>query len=100
MKRHVYVRGEKVPVKQRQFFVLEGRAYKPTKKHKHLQRKIELRRNSKQVTKLATLVHEMIHQLDHRLSERTVLLLEDGIVQMVEENPEVFSRLSGLLEKS
>lgn len=99
MKRHVYVRGEKVPVKQRQFFVLEGRAYKPTKKHKHLQRKIELRRNSKQLMKLSTLVHEMIHLVDHRLSERTVLQLEAGIVEMIAENPETFSKLSGLLEK-
>ena len=100
MKRHVYVRGERIPVKQRRFFILEGRAFKPTKKHKHLKRKIELRRNAKTRTKLVTLVHEMIHMLDHRLSESTVLRLEDGIVQMVEENPEVFSRLWELLDQT
>lgn len=85
-------------MKQRRFYVLEGRAYKPTKKHKHLQRKIELRKNAGRRMKLITLVHEMIHQMDHRLSEQTVLQLEEGIVQMVEENPEVFSDLSSYLE--
>lgn len=36
----------------------------------------------------------MIHQLDIGLSERTVLRLEEGIVQMVEENPEIFHELA------
>ena len=92
-KRHVYVRGEKIPVKSRRFYVLDGRAYKPTKKHKHLQRKIELRKGMRGTRKLSTLIHEMLHQMDHRLSERTVLLLEAGIVEMVQENPEVFHSL-------
>jgi hypothetical protein len=42
---------------------------------------------------LSTLIHEMLHQLDHRLSEKTVLRLEESILELVLENPEVFSRL-------
>ena len=97
-KRHVYVRGSKIPVYYRRFYVLEGRAYKPTKKHKHLERKIEIRKSARPLAKLSTLIHEMLHQLDHRLAESTVLQLEAGLVEMVEENPEVFSDLSRLLE--
>lgn len=91
MKRHVYVRGEKIPVKQRKFYVLDGVAYKRTKSDKRrIERRIELRRGMKARRRLAALLHEMIHQADIGLSERTVLRLEEAFLEMVLENPEIF----------
>lgn len=42
---------------------------------------------------MSTLVHEMLHQMNFRFSERTILRLEEGLMELVEENPEVFRDL-------
>ncbi len=96
MNRHVYVRGEKIPVKRRRLRPsADGRAFKRTKSDKrHVNRRIELERNLRGVAKLSTLIHEMLHQLHIGLAERTILKLESGIVQMVGENPELFHELA------
>jgi len=95
MKRHVYVRGQKIPVKSGRMETTVGLAFKRTKSDRRpVRRRIVLRRNLKGAKRLSVLVHEMIHQLDIGLAERTVLRLEDGIVQMVEENPELFYELA------
>jgi hypothetical protein len=62
-------------------------------------RRIVLRKSLRGVKQLSTLVHEMLHQLDRGLSERTVLRLEVGIVEMVLENPDVFGKLAELTEE-
>lgn len=101
-KRHVHVRGKKIVVRSRRLRGCEGMAYKVTRREKengtanprHEPRRIELRKGIRGVRKLSTLLHEMIHQLDIGLAERTVLRLEEGLVQMVEDNPELFHELA------
>lgn len=71
-----------------------GYAHKRSKSDKRpVRRRIEIQKSLKGHAKMRTLVHEMMHQLHIGLAERTILQLEDGIVQMVEENPEVFHDL-------
>lgn len=95
MTRRVIVRGEKIPVRRRRMVGADGYSYKRTKSDKRqVKRRIELRANMRGARRLVTLVHEMIHQLDIGLSERTVLRLEAGIVEMVRDNPEVFYELA------
>ena len=93
MPRHVTIGGKKVPVSRKRWKSLHGRAFKPTKSYPGLKRRIEVHRNLRGIGLLSTLIHEMLHQLDHRLSEGTVLRLEESILEMILENPEVFSGL-------
>ena len=98
-RKHVLIRGEKVPVKMRALKKsgVVGLAYKPTKGDRRpVRRRIAIEKTMRRHARMRTLVHEMIHQLDMGLSERTVLRLENGIVQMVAENPEVFHELSDI----
>lgn len=84
-----------MPVKTKKLRGAMGYAYKRGGGDRRQQnRRIELDRRLRGARKLSTLVHEMIHQLDIGLAERTVLRLESGIVEMIEENPEVFHELS------
>jgi hypothetical protein len=97
LKRHVVIRGKKVPVKTKRISAL-GYAYKRHKSDRRpVTRRIELHSNLRGAKKLSVLVHEMIHQLDIGLAERTVLRLESGIVEMIEDNPEVFHELADRL---
>lgn len=96
MKRHVYIRGEKVPVVRKRLRPGHyGSAYKRTKSDRRpCRRRIEIAKHLRGHAKLSTLVHEMLHQLHIGFAERTILRLESGIVQMVMENPEVFQNLN------
>lgn len=89
MAKRVRIRGVSVPVKRsalsRKGYI--GYSWKGKK------RRIEVDRNLRGKALLSTMIHEMLHQLDHRLSERTVLELEEGIVELILENPEIFDRL-------
>jgi hypothetical protein len=87
--RRVRIRGVKVPVRRKDLSRRRhiGESFKAGK------RRIEVADSLRGKRLLSTLVHEMLHQLDHRLSERTILRLEEGIVELVLENPEVFDRL-------
>ncbi len=84
MTRSVRVRGEKIPVRKRRMSRYDGLAYQTGRK------KIVLRKGLRGIKQLSTLVHEMLHHLDAGLSERTVLRLEEAIVGLVLENPELF----------
>lgn len=98
-KRHVIIKGKKVPVMVRRLVGgALGHAYKRGGgDRQQIGRRIELHKHLRGARRLSTLVHEMIHQLNIALAERTVLRLEEGIVQMVEENPEVFHELADRL---
>lgn len=85
MKRHVRIRGAKVPVERRKLKAYDGLAYQSGPR-----RRIVLNRRLRGVQQLSTLVREMIHQAHLGFSERTVLRLEESIVEMILENPEVF----------
>lgn len=88
-RRRVRIRGRSVPVRRSS---LSGKGYVGYS-WKGKGRRIEVDRNLRGVKLLSTLIHEMLHQLDHRLSERTVLQLEEDLVELVLENPEVFGSL-------
>lgn len=89
MGRRVRIRGTKVPVRRKYM----GHLWYIGSSFKKRNRRIEVADSLRGKRLLSTLVHEMLHQLDHRLSERTILRLEEGIVELVLENPEVFDRL-------
>ena len=93
MPRRVRIKGVSVPVRRRKLQDCVGQAFKPTPAHPSIRRRIELHTSLRGVKLLSTLIHEMLHQLDHRLSEGTVLRLEESILEMILENPEVFSGL-------
>ena len=80
-----------MPVERRKLTAYDGLAYKRTRSDKRsVRRRIVLRKNLRGVAQLSALLHECLHQIDHGLSERTVLRLEEAIVDLVLENPEVF----------
>ena len=89
-KKYVLVRGRRLRVKRRKLARgTAGVVFKRTR--------IEIAPDLRGVWKLSTLVHEMIHELDFRLSERTVLKLEEGLVGLVHDNPELFHELAHAL---
>ena len=91
MTRSVRIRGEKIPVERKSLCAADGLAYKRTKSDKRpVRRRIVLRKNLRGVKQLSTLLHECLHQIHIGLSERTVLRLEEALVELVLENPELF----------
>ena len=90
-KRHVYVRGEKIPVERKKMERFDGLAYKrPKRDRRPVRRRIVIARRLRGVKRLSTLVHEALHIIDMRLSEQTVLRIEEAMVELVIDNPEVF----------
>lgn len=90
MKR-VRVKRRAIPVRTRK---LSAGTWGQASKHSDGKREITLRPGLSGIARLRTLVHEMLHHADFRLGEKTVLALEDEIVQMVIENPELFHELA------
>lgn len=85
------MRGRKIPVRRRRLLPkLVGLAFPPQGQDPG---SIVLERSLRGRRALSTLVHEMLHQMNFRFSERTILQLEEGLMELIEENPEVFRDL-------
>ena len=91
MPRRVRVKGRKIPVRRRRLLPkLIGLAYPPQGQDPG---EIVLEKSLRGRRALGTLVHEMLHHMNFRFSEKTILKLEEGLVELVEDNPEVFRDL-------
>ncbi len=85
------MRGRKIPVKRRRLLPkVVGLAYPPQGQDPG---EIVLEKSLRGRRAMSTLVHEMLHQMNFRFAESTILRLEEGIMELVEENPEVFRDL-------
>jgi len=61
---------------------------------------IEISPAEKPIVRLSTLLHEMLHQVDFGLAEKTILRLEERLLELVIANPKVFRKVLRHAERS